>query len=174
MMMRKKPLRRFEQHALLLCTLLLCLLAGCAQPGAPGREPRPRRGAPQVEVTRVVTRYYGAQEPREILYFRGPEIVAMENMDREGGVTVSGYIPDGVVREYYPDDTVFTEIPFRNNQREGTARYYYEDGRLRAEVNWRGNRLHGKVTEYNFDGSVISVKTYRDGRLVEEEPAPTP
>lgn len=47
---------------------------------------------------------------------------------------------DGVVKEYYEDGTLMSEVPYINGQYHGVVKSYDEDGTLELEQVW----VHGK------------------------------
>lgn len=75
-------------------------------------------------------------------------------------------IPEGtdVVREYFSNGKVKTEITAINGLREGPTRNYDREGRLLSEVNYINNQKEGLATNYYAKtGKVNSTLEYKGG-----------
>ena len=55
---------------------------------------------------------------------------------------------NGIVKSYYPDGSVQSEISYVNDILDGTAVWYYPNGKLKSEKNFSKGILDGWVKEY--------------------------
>jgi antitoxin component YwqK of YwqJK toxin-antitoxin module len=75
-------------------------------------------------------------------------------------------IPEGtdVVKEYFSNGKVKTEITAINGLREGPTRNYDREGRLLSEVNYTNNQKEGMATNYYAEtGKISSTLEYKAG-----------
>jgi len=71
---------------------------------------------------------------------------------------------ENIIREYYGNGTIKTEISVTDSLRNGPTRNYDNEGRLLSEVTYVNNVKEGKVTNYYIpSGKVSSVFEYRAG-----------
>ncbi len=59
---------------------------------------------------------------------------------------------NGIVKTYYPDGSVQSEISYVNDVLDGSAVLYYSNGQLRSEKNYDKGILNGWVKEYYETG----------------------
>jgi len=59
---------------------------------------------------------------------------------------------NGIVKTYYPDGSVQSEISYVNDILDGNAVWYYPNGQLKSEKNFNKGILDGWVKEYNESG----------------------
>jgi antitoxin component YwqK of YwqJK toxin-antitoxin module len=81
----------------------------------------------------------------------------------------SGFIMDGLRKEYYPDGKLKSEINYSQAVREGMCRLYYDNGRLQASGNYRGGLKEGTWQMYNENGKLESEETYMQGKLIDQK-----
>lgn len=79
--------------------------------------------------------------------------------------------PDvGIVKEYYPDKTIKTEISVKGNLRHGITKNYDSRGRLLSEVNYENNVRQGIAKNYYAEtGTVSTIIEYKDGIKIGNE-----
>jgi antitoxin component YwqK of YwqJK toxin-antitoxin module len=71
---------------------------------------------------------------------------------------------DNIVKEYYGNGILKTEISVKDSLRDGPTKNYDNQGRLLSEVNYINNVKEGTVTNYYAEsGKVSSVFEYRAG-----------
>lgn len=74
------------------------------------------------------------------------------------------YSQEGLVKTYFPDNTVESEIFFSDNIREGVAKFYYENGNLKEERPYLNGRVHGVVKFYHENGQLKELFTIYNGK----------
>ncbi len=74
------------------------------------------------------------------------------------------FAQEGLVKSYYPDDTLKSEINFERNVRQGDAKFYYENGQLKEEVTYVNGKVDGVVKEYNDEGFLKELFTIEGGK----------
>ena len=79
----------------------------------------------------------------------------------------SGFIMDGLRKEYYPNGKLQSEINYRQAIREGMCRLYYENGRLKEEGSYRNGQPEGTWKKYYESGTLKSEETYMQGNLID-------
>jgi antitoxin component YwqK of YwqJK toxin-antitoxin module len=73
--------------------------------------------------------------------------------------------------EKYPNGAIKSEIPTKNNQRNGIAKFYFENGKLESKVEFKDDTVVGIVRKYFEDGNLqfeINTETL-DGKIYSEE-----
>ncbi len=68
-----------------------------------------------------------------------------------------------IVKEYYKDGSLKSEIEARGQLRHGITKIYSESGLLVSTINYKNNLRHGKTTTFYEDGSISSVINYENG-----------
>ncbi|MCX5903605.1 MAG: hypothetical protein NTV89_09085 [Proteobacteria bacterium] len=81
----------------------------------------------------------------------------------------SGFIMDGLRKEYYPDGKLKSEINYRQAARDGMYRLYYENGQLQAAGNYRDGLQEGPWKMYDENGTLQSEETYMQGKLIDKK-----
>jgi len=85
------------------------------------------------------------------LYYKKDEIVAKEIFNQNGIIIDSiGSIPDGTVREFYPNGQLKLEESYSNGMLNGIRKKYDELGRLWAEETYLNGKLNGIVRVHNY------------------------
>jgi len=80
-------------------------------------------------------------------------------------VSVSlSFAQEGLVKSYYNNDSLKSEINYERNIRTGDAKFFYENGRLKEEVTYVNGRVDGIVKEYNESGKLKELYTIEDGK----------
>ena len=117
------------------------------------------------EVTRIVTQKYANDMLKEVIYYKGNKEIAKEEYAREGNMTKTGRIPDGIVREYGENGILVAEYTFKDDKLNGLTKMYYENGALWMEANYKNGRNHGLKRYYFENGNLMTEKNYKDGKL---------
>jgi antitoxin component YwqK of YwqJK toxin-antitoxin module len=73
--------------------------------------------------------------------------------------------PNGRVRQFYPDGTVFMEAEFKDGHRNGKCTYFYKNGKTAQVLNYINGEKDGTETQYYQSGTVESINTYKNGVL---------
>lgn len=81
----------------------------------------------------------------------------------------SGFIMDGLRKEYYPGGKLKSEINYRQSVRDGMCRLYYDNGQLQASGNYRDGLKEGTWLMYNENGMLTSEETYMQGNLLSKK-----
>ena len=68
-----------------------------------------------------------------------------------------------IVREYFADGSLMSEIEARGNLRHGLTKKYSESGILVATISYENNLRHGRTTSFYDDGSISSTINYENG-----------
>ncbi len=76
------------------------------------------------------------------------------------------YTPSTVRRDYWPDGSLRSEVPYRKGVKEGTARFYRPDGTLEWTIQYRRGKLDGKSLHYDPQGRNDSMEVYMWGDLI--------
>ncbi len=71
---------------------------------------------------------------------------------------------DGLVKTFYSNGNVESEINFRDNVREGEAKFYSENGNIKEERNYLNGRVEGLVKIYSESGKLKEAFVIEDGR----------
>lgn len=71
---------------------------------------------------------------------------------------------EGMVKSYFPNDSLKSEINYIRNVRDGKATFYYENGHLKSEVTFVNGRIDGVVKEYNEDGILKELYSIENGK----------
>ena len=71
---------------------------------------------------------------------------------------------DGLVKSFYPNGNVESEIIFKDRVREGDAKFYYENGNIKEERIYLNGRVEGLVKIYSDSGKLKEVFVIEDGR----------
>lgn len=95
-------------------------------------------------------------------------------------VSMTGRIPDGIVKVYDSDGALRGEMPYKDNREHGLARNYYRSGSLMREANYVNGKQEGTVkifyesgalrneTTTGNDGSMMNIRNkgyYEDGSV---------
>ncbi len=65
-----------------------------------------------------------------------------------------------IVKDYYSNDSLKSEIPYKDGQRHGLAKYYRKDGSLEKEINYKNDVPDGYSFWYHEDGLSIEGKGF--------------
>jgi antitoxin component YwqK of YwqJK toxin-antitoxin module len=102
----------------------------------------------------------------ELIFKQGAKEIARQHTDVWGNITpVSGIVPDGLIKGYFPDGKRMMEIPFKNNHAEGMGHSFYENA-LGGDALYRGGILNGTQTGYYLNGKIKTQGEWRDGKPV--------
>jgi TonB family protein len=71
---------------------------------------------------------------------------------------------DGLLKSFYSNGTVESEINFRDSVREGEAKFYFENGNIKEERNYTNGRVEGLVKLYTENGKLREVFVIENGR----------
>jgi TonB family protein len=77
---------------------------------------------------------------------------------------INVFAQEGLVKSFYPNDTLQSEINYSNNVRQGSAKNYYPNGKLKQELNYTDGKVEGLVKEYYDNGNVKDIYTIEDGK----------
>lgn len=117
------------------------------------------------EVTSKVTKRYTIIAPEIITYYDGNKVIAVKTLTESGEVkSITGRIPDGWVRRYYPDGKLFMETYFKNDRPDGAMKAYFPTGELETTANYKKGRLNGAEKEFFATGALERTDNFVNGR----------
>lgn len=65
----------------------------------------------------------------------------------------------GVVKSWYIDGQIRSEVPYHKGQLHGTTKYWYGNGQIRLEVPYRHDQRYGVTRVWDEHGK-LTYKTY--------------
>jgi TonB family protein len=71
---------------------------------------------------------------------------------------------EGLVKTYFPNGKIQSEIFYINKIREGVAKLYYENGNLRQEFSYINGKVDGLVKEYYENGKLKLTYNIENGK----------
>jgi len=71
---------------------------------------------------------------------------------------------EGLVKSYYPNDSLKSVINYVRNVRDGNASFYYENGHLKEEVTYINGKVEGVVKEYDEKGILKQLYSIENGK----------
>ncbi|HBA59518.1 MAG TPA: hypothetical protein DCZ92_01585 [Elusimicrobia bacterium] len=118
---------------------------------------------------------YNVGSALEYVYYVNGVYAGSRVVDLDGWLQRSaGRIPDGVYREFYPDNTVAKEKVMAGGRQKGLFRTYFNGGGLQSETGYLDDKPHGTRKLYDKEGNLISSEKYVSGRLVMDEAGKRP
>ena len=75
----------------------------------------------------------------------------------------SVFAQQGLVKTYYPDYTIKSEINYVDSVRSGIAKFYYPNGKIKSEMNYVNGKVDGVVKEYYENGNLELIYSIEDG-----------
>lgn len=72
---------------------------------------------------------------------------------------------DRLVKSYYPDGKLESEINFNNNIREGEAKFYYPNGNLKEERFYFNGKIEGLVKIFYDNGKLKELRNIENGKI---------
>lgn len=71
---------------------------------------------------------------------------------------------NGLVKSYYDNGKLKSEINFSDSVREGEAIFYYENGNVKEELSYVNGKVDGLVKVYNEQGEMKEMFNIEDGK----------
>lgn len=71
---------------------------------------------------------------------------------------------EGLIKKYYSNGIIESEINYTNSMRDGAAKFYYPDGTLKEEINYINGRIEGDVKRYHENGKLKESFFIEEGR----------
>jgi TonB family protein len=78
----------------------------------------------------------------------------------------SGYCQNGVVKSYYPDGAVESELSYINDIIDGNAVWYYPNGYLKKEMNYNKGIMSSWIREY-YDSGLLKIEYYIEDGMID-------
>lgn len=72
---------------------------------------------------------------------------------------------NGLIKRYYANGNIKSEIEYKEGKRHGLAKRYYEDGGLHQEINYINNIKDGEAKTYYKNGRLFQVTPYENGYI---------
>ena len=72
---------------------------------------------------------------------------------------VSVFGQDGVVKSYYSNGNIESEISFKDSVRDGEAKFYFENGTIKEERTYTNGKVEGLVQVYSESGKLKEVSS---------------
>ena len=69
-----------------------------------------------------------------------------------------------LIKSFYSNGKLKSEITYSDSIRDGEAKFYYEDGNLKEERNYVNGKVDGTVKLYNKNGKIAEIFTITDGK----------
>ncbi len=69
-----------------------------------------------------------------------------------------------LIKYYYPNGKLKSEITYSDSIRDGEAKFYYEDGNLKEERNYINGKVDGTVKLYHKNGKIAEIFTITNGK----------
>lgn len=69
-----------------------------------------------------------------------------------------------IVKSYYSNGSIESEITFNDTIREGEAKFYFEDGSVKEERLYVNGRVEGLVKKYHPNGNLKELINIEDGK----------
>ena len=74
------------------------------------------------------------------------------------------FAQEGLIKSFYDNGKMKSEINYSSNVREGEAKFYYENGNIKEERSYVNGKVEGLVKKYNKDGKLEEVFNIENGR----------
>lgn len=116
------------------------------------------------EVVKKATKKNDKGFAREVTYYNDDQEVAKEVIDENWKSTLTGKIPDGIVKEYYESGKLYIEWNYKDNKKDGLVKTYYESGKLNGELNYKNGELDGSWKVYYENGALKYEHDYKNGK----------
>ena len=71
---------------------------------------------------------------------------------------------DGLIKTYFPNGRIQSEITFANKIREGAAKFYYDNGNIQQEFTYVNGKVDGLVKEYYENGKLKLTYNIENGK----------
>ncbi len=68
-----------------------------------------------------------------------------------------------LLKDYYGNGNLRSEIPYKDGKREGIEKWYYENGNLTFEALYKNDILDGVHKSYYKNGKLVSQTTLKNG-----------
>ncbi|OGF47856.1 MAG: hypothetical protein A2452_12160 [Candidatus Firestonebacteria bacterium RIFOXYC2_FULL_39_67] len=133
---------------IIIASLLLCITSSAVFP----------------EVVKKTTKKNEKGFTREVTYYNGDQEIAKEIIDESWKSTVTGKIPDGIVKEYYESGELYIEWNYKNNKKDGLSKAYYKDGKVSGEWNYKNGESNGFSKSYYENGTLKYESSFSDGK----------
>lgn len=79
-------------------------------------------------------------------------------------ITTNIFAQQGLVKSYYDNGKLKSEINYLNKIREGSAQFYYQNGNLKEELTFTNGAIDGVVKEYYENGKLKELYVIENGR----------
>ena len=71
---------------------------------------------------------------------------------------------EGLIKKYYSNGIIESEINYTNSLRDGSAKFYYPNGTIKEELNYVNGRVEGDVKRYYENGKLKESFFIEDGK----------
>lgn len=86
--------------------------------------------------------------------------------NQRGNENLDGIVYFEVHKTYYPNGTVWMEMPLKKGYLHGIAKTYYENGQLESESSYEDGKRHGLTKIYYENGQLQREARYRKGKEI--------
>jgi len=101
----------------------------------------------------------------ETTFFIKDKEIARQTTDAAANIiAVSGKIPDGIVKQYYPNGSLHWIGNMKDNKPDGTHKEYNEKGSVIREVNFSDGKKNS-LKVYNENGQLTMESNFIDGKI---------
>jgi|GEM_PF-2887007 len=123
--------------------------------------------AAQAEYLTFETRDTG--EAVDYTYFYKGRRTGRRTVGKDGFlISAEGSLPDGLYREYYPDNGIEKEKTIINGKQTGVFKVYYPGGRVQSETYFLNDLRHGPSRIFDERGGLISEEKFLFGKREDE------
>jgi len=101
-----------------------------------------------------------------IIFYSGDKREIAKSIYDDKGVFIKtiGKIPNGGVKEYYPNGKIKLLFCYKDNLKDGLQREYFDDGNIKLEYNMKNNKSEGEWKEYYKSGKLRLQTVYTEDK----------
>lgn len=98
-------------------------------------------------------------------YYSNGKIASEKNFKYKTyqGDTTKHILNHGLVKHWYRNGNLKSELEYKEGKRHGTAKMYYDDGPLRLAENYNEGHLDGEKTRYTKQGLPMMITHFKNG-----------
>ena len=73
-----------------------------------------------------------------------------------------------LVKRYYPNGTLMTEIHYNKGEIDGELKGYYENGKLKYSSSYINGKKNGHYKDFDQNGNLTEERLYENDRFIEQ------
>jgi antitoxin component YwqK of YwqJK toxin-antitoxin module len=99
----------------------------------------------------------------------GFETLIGDNNSTVGAIPFVKGKKEGIASFYFADGKVMTEVPYKNDEKNGIVKnYHHSNGTIETEIEYKNGKQDGMEKEYYSDGKLMFDALFRDGQIQEK------